>query len=86
MAFARWANHALRIKLYYRVVTVDNAPEIDKGSNKGRFQKRFSGFFPLRGYPPLPYPLNGKSFCQNTLSGKGGYPPPLNGQNPLKRF
>ena len=24
---------------------------------KGSFQKRFSGFFPLRGYPP---PLNGK--------------------------
>ena len=45
MAFARWANHALRIKLYYRVVTVDNAPEIDKGSNKylrtsGRSPKR----------------------------------------------
>ena len=26
---------------------------------KGSFQKRFSGFCPLRGYPP--YPLNGKS-------------------------
>ena len=48
--------------------------------NKGSFQKRFSGFFPLRGYPP--YPLNGKSFCQKTLSGKGGYPlPPLNGKS-----
>ena len=43
---------------------------------KGSCQKRFSGFFPLRGYPPPPYPLNGKSFCQKTLSGKGGYPPP----------
>ena len=46
---------------------------------KGGCQKLLSGFFPLRGYPPLPYPLNGKSFCQKTLSGKGGYTPsPLN--------
>ena len=43
----------------------------ESSSGKGSFQKRFSGFFPLRGYPP-PYPLNGKSFCQKTLSGKGG--------------
>ena len=42
---------------------------------KGSFQKLLSGFFPLRGYPPTPYPLNGKSFCQKTLCGKGGYPP-----------
>ena len=30
---------------------------------QGRFQKRFSGFCPLREYPPLPppYPINGKS-------------------------
>ena len=42
---------------------------------KGSCQKRFIGFCPLRGYPP-PYPLNGKSFCQKTLSGKGGYTPP----------
>ena len=49
--------------------------------HKGSFQKRFSVFFPLRGYPPPP--LNGKSFCQKTLSGKGGYPPPpLNGRSP----
>ena len=41
---------------------------------KGTFQKRFSGIRPLRGYPP-PSPLNGKSFCQKTLSGKGGHPP-----------
>ena len=66
----------------------------------------------------ISYPLNGKSFCQKTLSRKGGYPPsltesplnfsgkffpkglkmmffalnkvkngpPINGQNPLKRF
>ena len=37
---------------------------------KGSCQKHFSGSCPLRGYPP--YPLNGKSFCQKTLSGKGG--------------
>ena len=29
-----------------------------------------------------PSPVNGKSSCPKTLSGKGGYPP-LNGQNPL---
>ena len=53
--------------------------------NKGSFQKLLSGFFPLRGYPPSPpYPLNGKSFCQKTLSGKGGTPPPLNGKSPKK--
>ena len=40
-------------------------------ANKGTFQKLLSGFCPLRGYPPPPYPLNGKSFCQKSLSGKG---------------
>ena len=47
----------------------------------------FSGIFLSRmgGYPPPP--LNGKSSCPKTLSGKGGYPhPPLNRKNPLKRF
>ena len=41
---------------------------------KGTFQKRFSGFCPLRGSPP-PYPLNGKSVWKKEgffLSGKGG--------------
>ena len=49
--------------------------------SKGTFQKRFSGFCPLRGSPP-PYPLNGQSFSQKTLNGKGGYPPPLT-ESPL---
>ena len=40
---------------------------------KGSFHKLLSRFCPLRGYPPSPSPLNGKSFCQKTLSGKGGY-------------
>ena len=31
-------------------------------------------------------PLNGKSLCPKTLNRKGGYPPPLNGKLPLKRF
>ena len=57
--------------------------EIFRNYFKGSFQKRFNGFCPLRGYPP-PYPLNGKSFCQKTLSGKGGYRPPLNGKLPKK--
>ena len=50
--------------------------------NKGRFQKRFSGIRPLRGYPPLLLTENQsekkKVFF---LSGKGGYPPPLNGKS-----
>ena len=35
--------------------------------------------FVCEGSIPPPYPLNGKSFCQKTLSRKGGYttPPPL---------
>ena len=41
---------------------------------KGGCQKLLSGFCPLRDYPP--YPLNGQSFCQKTLSGQGGTPPP----------
>ena len=28
---------------------------------KGTYHLRFSGIRPLRGYPPLPSPLNGKS-------------------------
>ena len=40
--------------------------------------------FVRKGGTPPPYPLNGKSFCQKTLSGQGGYPPPLNGQSPKK--
>ena len=50
-------------------------------ANKGGRQKLLSGFFPLRGYPHPP-PLNGKSFCQKTLSRMRGYPPPLNGKLP----
>ena len=38
--------------------------------HQGSRQKLLSGFFPLRGYPPPPYPLNRKLFCQKTLSGK----------------
>ena len=43
----------------------------------------FSGIFlsGIGGYPPPP--LNGKSSCPKTLSGKGGYPP-LNGKSPKK--
>ena len=45
------------------------------------FKNVLADFFRLGG-TPLPYPLNGKSFCQKTLSGKGGVPPPpLNGQS-----
>ena len=44
---------------------------------KGTFQKRFSKFCPLRGYPP-PFPLNGKSVWKKKdffLNGIGGAPP-----------
>ena len=46
----------------------------------------FSGIFisGIGGYPPPP--LNGQSSCPKTLSGKGGYTPPLNGQNRLSSF
>ena len=33
-----------------------------------------------------PHPLNRQSLCSKKLRGKGGGTPPLNGQNPLKRF
>ena len=48
---------------------------------KGTRQKLLSGFYPLRGYPSPPYPLN---FAKKNLSGKGGVPPPppLNGKLP----
>ena len=44
---------------------------------KGRFQKRFSGIRPLRGYPP-PALTENQSEKKKVffLSGKGGYPPP----------
>ena len=44
----------------------------------------FSGILAELGVTPLP--LNGKSSCPKTLSGNGGYPPPLNGKNPLSSF
>ena len=52
---------------------------------KGTFQKRFSGFFPLRGYPPPPTPLT-ENQCEKKkdffLRGIGGSPPPpLNGKS-----
>ena len=53
---------------------------------QGTCQKRFSGFCPLRGYPP-PTPLT-ENQCEKKkvffLSGIGGYPPPLNGKSPKK--
>ena len=44
---------------------------------KGTLQKRFSGFFPLRGYPPPPLtPLTENHFAKKTLAERGGNPPP----------
>ena len=51
------------------------------GLTKGSFQKLFSGFCPLMGYPTPP--LNRKSFCQKTLGRKGGYIPPPLTESPL---
>ena len=64
---------------------------------KGSFQKRFSGFFPLRGYPPPPpTPLTENNFVKKPLAERGVPPPPKQkiakkfpqkmGKNPLKRF
>ena len=44
---------------------------------KGTFQKRFSGFCPLRGYPPPPTPLTENHFAKKPLAERGGTPPPL---------
>ena len=53
---------------------------------KGRFQKRFSGFFPLKGggYPPFPL----RVFGQNVFPLRGGgYPPiPLRKNSAKKRL
>ena len=44
--------------------------------NLGNPSKTTQRIFSVKGSPPPPYPLNGKSFRQKTLGGKGGYPPP----------
>ena len=47
--------------------------------HKGTFQKRFSGFCPLRGYPPPHTPLT-ENQCEKrrifSLADRGGPPPP----------
>ena len=44
----------------------------------GRLQNTTLRIFSVKGVPnpTPPPPLNGESFCQKTLSGKGGAPPP----------
>ena len=55
---------------------------------KGNCQKRFSGFCPLRGYPP-PTPLT-ENQCEKKkdffLSGQGGYPSPPSRAKSAKTF
>ena len=71
-----WCGNTLPSWGYWEGMKV-NHPFSNFGIPKGTLQKLLSGFFPLRGYPPPPpNPLDGKSFCQKNLSGKGGYPPP----------
>ena len=80
---------ATKWKSVFKIVNILDMRSFVSSISKGSFQKRFSGFCPLRGYRRPPYPLNGKSVWKKKdffLNGKGGYPPPLNGQNPLKRF
>ena len=49
----------------------------------GKLSKSTWRIFSVKGVsPPLSHPLNGNSFCQKSLSGKGGYTPPLNGKSP----
>ena len=52
------------------------------GTGKGGCQKRFSGIRPLRGSPP-PALTENQSEKKKVffLSGKGGFPPPLNGKS-----
>ena len=50
--------------------------EIFRNYFKGSFQKRFNGFCPLRGYPPLT-PLTENHFAKKPLVERGGTPPPL---------
>ena len=50
---------------------------------QGSCQKRFSGFFPLRGFPPPPpTPLTENHFAKKPLAERGGTPPPFNGKLP----
>ena len=53
--------------------------------HKGRCQKRFSGFCPLRGYQPPPTPLTENRFAKKPLAERGGPPPPLT-ESPLSFF
>ena len=53
-----------------------------KASPRGTCHLRFSGIRPLRGYPsPLLTENQSEKKKVFFLSGKGGYPPPLNGKS-----
>ena len=57
-------------------------PYTDPVPPKGTFQKRFSGFCPLRGYPPCPLTFFGPTDCP--LRG-GGVPPNSAKENSPKK-
>ena len=62
---------------------LDHVQDIsDFSDHKGGCHFRFSGIRPLRGYPP-PLLTENQSEKKKVffLSGKGGYPPPLNGKS-----
>ena len=56
-----------------------------KGKKKsfGTLKTCFLGEFSLAELGGTPTPLTDNNCAQQKLGGKGGYPPPLNGQNPL---
>ena len=75
---SQFSCHKDRCVTYQIREGVVNQVESDLEGCKGTFQKRFSGFCPLKGYPP-PYPLT-ENQCEKKkdffLSGIGGYTPP----------
>ena len=70
----RWEKIVVKEKIGQKVVCRQETKTC-----KGTCQKRFSGFFPLRGYPPTP--LTENHFAKKPLAEMGGSPP-LKGKLP----
>ena len=68
---SQFSCHKDRCVTYQIREGVVNQVESDLEGCKGTFQKRFSGFCPLKGYPP-PTPLTDKHFTKKTLADRGG--------------
>ena len=63
----------------------ENRPKVSSDRDRPK-RAKISVFWPKIAVFFADFFLNGQSLCSKKLSGKGGSPPPLNGQNPLKRF